>query len=496
MVLDWGVVGAFIGYFVFVLLIGLYFYKRSSNISDYMLGGRGLNPAVAALSAQASDMSGWLLMGLPGAIYLSGMSEVWIGVGLAVGAYCSWLIVAERLRRYSYFAGNSITVPQFFENRFRDEKGLLRFISSAVILVFFTFYVVSGFVAGGNVFQAVFPGIDYLTGMLICAVVIIVYTFLGGFKAVCWTDFFQGMLMLVAIFLVPMAAMGQLGGPAEAMEIANNFAPGFLDPTTSLDGTPISPIAIISNLAWGLGYLGMPHIIIRYMAIKEPRKIKVSRRIATGWIIFALAGAILVGISARAYLGDMFTDAAGAQTVFLVMAGDLFVPVIAGIMLSAILAAVMSTADSQLLVASSAITADIYGKVAKNKPSEKKLMWIGRVGVIVIALIAAFLARDPETSIMSVVSFAWAGFGSAFGPVIVLALFWKRTTKYGALFGMATGFVVSILWNQLFAASTGLYELVPGFLLGLIVCIIVSLIDKQPSKEIQDEFEKVRADKS
>ncbi|WP_066646690.1 sodium/proline symporter PutP [Christensenella timonensis] len=489
MELDWGVVLSFIGYFIFVLLIGFYFYKKSSNISDYMLGGRGLHPAVAALSAQASDMSGWLLMGLPGALYLSGMSEVWIGVGLAVGAYCSWLVVAKRLRQYSYVAGDSITIPQFFENRFKDEKGVLRFISSAVILVFFTFYVVSGFVSGGTVFKAVFPGMDYTVAMVICAAVIIAYTFMGGFKAVCWTDFFQGMLMLVAIFVVPLAVMGKLGGPAEAVAAANQVAPGFLDPFTTTNGEPLAPMSLISNLAWGLGYFGMPHIIIRYMAIKEPRMIKASRRIATGWIILALIGAVMIGIFGRVYLGDMFTDAAGAQTVFLVLAGQLFVPVIAGILLSAILAAVMSTADSQLLVASSAITADIYGKLAKKKPSEKKLMWIGRIGVIAIAVLAAFLARDPNTSIMSVVSFAWAGFGSAFGPIVLLALFWKRTTKNGALAGMVVGFVVSIVWNQLLAGPTGVYEMIPGFGLALLTCVIASLAGKAPSEEIQKEFD-------
>ncbi len=489
MELNWGVVGSFIGYFIFVLLIGFYFYKKSSNISDYMLGGRGLNPAVAGLSAQASDMSGWLLMGLPGALYLSGMSEVWLGVGLAIGSYCSWLIVAKRLRQYSYVAGDAITVPQFFENRFKDEKGVLRLISSVVILVFFTFYVVSGFVSGGTVFTAVFPGMDYTVAMVICAVVIIVYTFLGGFKAVCWTDFFQGMLMLVAIFIVPLAAMGKLGGAQEAAAAANNIAPGFLDPFTNTQGEALNPLSLISNLAWGLGYFGMPHIIIRYMAIKKPSQIKTSRRIATGWNVLALAGAIMVGIVGRIYFGDLFTDAAGAQTVFLVMAQDLFVPVVAGIMLSAILAAVMSTADSQLLVASSAITADMYGRFAKKQPSEKKLMWIGRAGVVVIAVIAAILASDPQTSIMSVVSFAWAGFGSAFGPVVLLALFWKRTTRNGALVGMATGFVVSIVWNQLLAGPTGLYEMVPGFALGLFTCFLVSLLDKKPSEEIEREFE-------
>lgn len=490
---NWGVVGAFIGYFIFVLLIGFYFYKKSSNMADYVLGGRGLNPAVAALSAQASDMSGWLLMGLPGALYLSGMSEVWIGIGLAVGSYCSWLVVAKRLRQYSYKAGDAITVPQFFENRFRDEKGALRFVSSAAILVFFTLYVASGFVAGGKLFTTVFPGMDYLLAMLICAVVIILYTFMGGFKAVSWTDFFQGLLMLVAIIIVPLAAMGRLGGPKEALQMAQEVAPGFLNPFTNTDGTPLSPLILIGNLAWGLGYFGMPHIIIRYMAIKKPSMIKTSRRIATSWIVVSLAGAVMVGIIGRVYLGDVFTTAAQAETVFMVMVGDLFVPVVAGIMLSAILAAIMSTADSQLLVASSAITSDIIGKVSKKQISEKRMMWYGRIGVIAIAVLAAILARDPETSIMGVVSFAWAGFGSSFGPIILLSLFWKRTTKMGALCGMIAGFALSIIWNLFLAKPTGLYEMVPAFAAGLLVCWLVSLLGKAPAQEIGQEFDSVAA---
>lgn len=490
--MDWGIISSFIGYFVVVLLIGLYFYKKSSTLSDYMLGGRGLNPWVAALSAQASDMSGWLLMGLPGALYLSGMSEVWIGIGLAVGAYASWLVIARRLRQYSYVAKNSITIPEFFENRFHDESGVLRFVSSVVILVFFVFYVVSGFVSGGTVFQAVFPGMDYTAGMLICAVVIIVYTFMGGFKAVAWTDFFQGMLMLVAIYVVPMAALGKIGGTEEIGRVAESIGPGFLNPFQTLDGAPVSAALVISNLAWGLGYFGMPHVIIRYMAVREPRLIKASRRIATAWIALALAGAVMVGIFGRVFYNGMFDTAAGAQTIFLVMSKNFFTPVIAGILLSAILAAVMSTADSQLLVASSAITSDLYGRFSKKHPSEVRLMWIGRIGVIVIAVIAAVLALDPETSIMAVVSFAWAGFGSAFGPVVLLALFWNRATKWGALAGMLTGFVLSILWNQFWAEPTGLYELVPGFLAGLAVMWIVSLCTEKPDNDILSEFERAK----
>ncbi len=490
-VFDLGVFLAFAGYLILVLCVGFYFYKKSGNLSDYMLGSRGMNPYVTALSAQASDMSGWLLMGLPGALYLAGMSEAWIGIGLAVGAYISWLVIAKRLRHYTFVSGDSITLPEFFENRFRDKRGLLRLISSVVILVFFTFYVASGFIAGGNVFTAIFPGFDFKLGMFICVAVIIAYTFLGGFMAVCWTDFFQGMLMIVAIVIVPLAAMGKLGGFEQTVDAAKQVAPEFLNLFSKADGSALSPLSVISNLAWGLGYLGMPHILVRYMAIKDARMIKVSRRVATGWIVIALIGAILIGVVGRVYLGDMLAaSGAEAEKVFMVMAFQLFPPVVAGILLSAILAAVMSTADSQLLVASSAITNDIYKKFSKKQISDKRLMWIGRFGVIGIALIAIVIALTGDT-IMGLVSYAWAGFGAAFGPVILMALFWKRTNAQGALAGIIGGFVTVILWKNL-ASGTGLYELVPGFVIALILCVVVSLATKEPTQEIQAEFEEVR----
>ncbi len=488
--IDLGVFLSFIGYLLFVLCVGLYFYKKSSNISDYMLGSRQMNPYVTALSAQASDMSGWLLMGLPGALYLTGMSEMWLGIGLALGSYISWLIIAKRLRNYTFVSGNSITLPEYFENRFRDKKGLLRFVSSIVILVFFTFYVASGFIAGGNVFVAVFPGFDLNIGMLICGIVVILYTFMGGFMAVCWTDFFQGMLMLVAILVVPITAMSHFGGVESTITAANEISPGFLDMFTDAMGNPLSPVSVISNLSWGLGYLGMPHILVRFMAINDAKMIKASRRVATAWIVVALFGAILVGIVGRIYLGDIFVgDAAASETVFMRLAFDLFPSVIAGILLSAILAAVMSTADSQLLVASSAITNDIFKRLSKKEINDKTLMWYGRFGVILIAIIAAIVAITGDT-IMGLVSYAWAGFGAAFGPVILLSLFWKRANKQGALAGMIGGFVTVIAWNLL-ASSTGLYELVPGFAVGLIACIVVSLLTAKPETEIEEEFDEV-----
>ncbi len=488
---DIGVFSSFAAYLLFVLCIGFYFYKKSNNLSDYMLGSRGMNPYVTALSAQASDMSGWLLMGLPGALYMLGMSELWLGVGLALGSYISWLIIAKRLRNYTYVSGNSITLPEFFENRFKDNKGILRFVSSIIILVFFTFYVASGFIAGGNVFSAIFPTMDFNLGMFICAAVIIVYTFLGGFMAVCWTDFFQGMLMIVAILVVPFAAISNVGGINEAISSATAISPYFLNPFLTAEGEPVSIISLISNFAWGLGYLGMPHILIRYMAISDPKMIKVSRRIATTWIAIALAGAVLVGVAGRVYLGDsLMESSAAAETVFMRMSLNLFPSLLAGLLLSAILAAVMSTADSQLLVASSAITNDIYKKLFRNNTLEgAKLMWLGRIGVIVIAIIALIIALTGDT-IMDLVSYAWAGFGAAFGPVILLSLFWKRLTMQGALAGMVTGFITVILWNLL-ASSTGLYELVPGFAIGLIFAIIVSVLTPEPNSEIKAEFDEV-----
>jgi sodium/proline symporter len=327
--------------------------------------------------------------------------------------------------------------------------------------------------------------------MLIGALVIIGYTFTGGFHAVCWTDFFQGMLMAVVLVIVPLAAMNLLGGPAETIALANQVGPGFLSLFHTVDGSAVSWIAIVSSLAWGLGYLGMPHILVRFMAIKKVKMIKTSRRVATAWIIVSLTFACLLGLVGRVFLEPgLFTDAAGAQTVFIVMAGRIFPPVVAGVLFSAIMAAIMSTSDSQLLVCSSAITNDIYLKVKKKKPSQKTLLWMGRISVLAIAVIGAMMALDEKSSIMALVKYAWGGFGAAFGPVILMALFWKRMTRTGALVGMVTGFATVILWNNFLAESTGLYELVPGFIFALAGIVIASLLDKKPSDEIVEEFER------
>ena len=504
--MDIGIIIAFILYFVVVLGIGYYFYHRTHSMEDYVLGGRELNPYVSAMSAQASDMSGWLLLGLPGSIYLCGLGKIWIGIGLAIGSYLAWLFVAKRLRVYSEKCGNALTVPEFFSNRFRDEKGHLKLLSSIVILVFFTFYVTSGFVAGGNVFIAIFGNdIDYHVAVWITAAIIIVYTFMGGFKAVCWTDFVQALLMLFAIIVVPLAALGHIdGGWDNMVNIVNHEVDHF----TSLGwdgGKPITAIVLVSCLAWGLGYFGMPHIIVRYMAIKNPDEVRIARRVGTAWIVIALIGAALIGMIGHAWAVDNGIIVTNPERIFLEIIGSgMFATFIAGILYAALMAAVMSTADSQLLVASSAVTNDLYAKYAKGEHSDTKLMWISRGIVIVVALLAAIFAMDENSSIMSLVSFAWSGFGAAFGPIMILALFWKRINAKGALAGMLTGFIVDVIWNTFFNAggiipgllkvdwcvwNSGLYELLPAFILALIAAVVVSLLTEEPSEEMQKEFD-------
>ena len=506
--MDYVIIAVIVIYFIIVIGVGYYFYHRSTTLSDYILGGRTLNPYVTALSAQASDMSSWLLMGLPGAIFLLGMGEAWIGIGLAIGSYLAWLIIAKRLRIYSEKAGNSLTLSQYFSNRFRDEKGYLRDLSAVIILVFFVFYVASGFVGAANVFHFIIPEFDYNWAVVAGAVVIVLYTFLGGFKAVCWTDFLQGMLMIVAVVVVPIAAIVTMGGWSETTHLLDTL-PGIPEHFMNLlydGGAPIGIIAIISSLAWGLGYFGMPHVVVRYTAIKNPDELKISRRVATIWIVIALFAACMVGLIGRAYVGSGHTSLIGGneETIFIVMAGSLFVSAIAAIIYAAILAAVMSTADSQLLVASSAISNDLVKRFSKQEIAEDRLMWISRIVVVVIAVIAAAIALLNVSSIMKLVSYAWAGFGAAFGPLMLLSLFWKKGNWQGAFAGMLVGFVTVILWNTFLVSGgvlpailntnmclydTGLYELVPAFILSLIVNVIVSNYTGGPSAEIEKEYE-------
>ncbi len=506
---------AFAFYMLVMIAIGVIYSRKTKNNEDYFLGGRNLGGWTAALSAQASDMSGWLLMGLPGSVYLAGTGEVWIAVGLLLGTILNWFLVSSRLRKYTIVAGNSLTIPSFFQNRYRDKTGAIKIVSAIIIAVFFAVYTASAFSSGAKLFATLFgnsangemDGTAYLIGLIIASVVILIYTFMGGFKAVCTTDFIQGLLMLVAILAVPIVAYASITSDqsfsqalaAKGVENPDNYL-NFLKNT---DGTPISAVSIISSLAWGLGYFGMPHIIIRFMAIKSEKEVKKSRIIAIVWVILSLAAACFIGVIARAYLSAQL-DASTKETAFIRLIQEIFSGngvfiFIGGIFLCGILAAIMSTADSQLLVTASAVSEDMYKGAIKKNASEKSSLLVGKIAVVVVAVIAFFIALDPNSSIMGLVSDAWAGFGAAFGPVVLLALFWKRSTLSGAISGMAVGALTVIFWDYIpivngdtLGNATGLYSLVVGFFLALAVNFVVSLISKRPSSEIVEEYNSIK----
>ncbi|SDI41693.1 sodium/proline symporter PutP [Alteribacillus bidgolensis] len=480
----------FLIYLIGMFSIGLIFYKLTNNLSDYVLGGRKLGGAVAALSAGASDMSSWLILALPGAMYIGGMSEIWLPIGLAVGAYLNWQFMAKRLRRYTEISNNSITIPDFLENRFRDQSKVLRIVSAVFILLFFAFYTSSGLVGGATLFVQSF-GWEYTTALWIGVAIIITYTFLGGFLAVSWTDFFQGIIMFLALIVVPIVAITEMGGWGNMIAAAGEVDAAYLD---AFAGT--SAIGIISLLAWGLGYFGQPHIITRFMAIRSEQEVPKARLIGITWMVLSLFGAIFTGFVGIAYFagagpGNALAEGAH-ETVFIAFTQLLFNPWIAGFLLAAILAAIMSTIDSQLLVSSSALAEDFYKGLFRPSAKEQELVWIGRVGVLLIALIATLLAYNPNSTVLELVEYAWAGFGAVFGPVILLSLFWRRTTKWGALAGMVAGGLTVILWAIPEGGLFDLYELVPGFLAGGLAVILVSYIDQEPVYEITEEFDKVK----
>ncbi|CAM4095976.1 proline:sodium symporter PutP [Bacillus manliponensis] len=469
-------------YMIGMLVIGYFAYKRTSNLTDYMLGGRTLGPAVTALSAGASDMSGWLLMGLPGAMFATGLSSSWIAIGLTLGAYANWLYVAPRLRTYSELANNSITIPEFLEHRFHDKSHLLRLVSGLVIMIFFTFYVSSGLVSGAVLFRTTF-GMDYHTGLFIVAAVVVAYTLFGGFLAVSWTDFVQGIIMVIALILVPVVTIMNVNGLGSAFDTIQSIDPKLLD---IFEGTSI--LGIISLFAWGLGYVGQPHIIVRFMAISSVKEIKSARRIGMSWMIFSIIGAMFTGLIGIAYFSQEGMTLKDPETVFLKLGEILFHPLITGFLLAAILAAIMSTISSQLLVTSSAVTEDLYRTFFKRSASDRELVFVGRMAVLGVALIGIALAFKQNDTILALVGYAWAGFGSSFGPVILLSLYWKRMTKWGALAGMIVGATTVIFWTQSAYLKGFLYEMIPGFAASLIAIIIVSLLTK-PSKEVQQQFE-------
>jgi len=482
----------FVLYLSFMLFLGLFFYKKTNNLSDYVLGGRGLGSWVTSLSAQASDMSGWLLMGLPGAAYFTGIDAAWIAIGLFIGTYLNWKFIAKRLRIYTQVSNDSLTMSDFLENRFKDKTKLLRIISSLFILFFFLIYTSAGLVSGAKLFNYVF-NIPYVLALTIGAFVIVSYTFLGGFMAVCWTDFFQGLLMFIAIVLVPIAGLITLGGINNTVTEINNINPEILNVFTSFNNEtnlyePISFITIVSSLAWGLGYFGQPHILSRFMAINSPKEIKKARHIAIVWVFISLIAAISIGLIGKIYILNNNIVLPDKEKIFMAMIQSLFNPVVAGLFLAAILAAIMSTADSQLLVTSSALTQDIYYSFINKKASQKQLLWVSRISVMIVAIIAYIIALNPNNSVMDLVSYAWAGFGAAFGPIIILSLFWKRTNSYGALAGILSGGIMTIFWKSLSGGIFDLYELVPGFVFSFVIIIVVSLLTKKPSTEIIDEF--------
>ena len=468
-------------YLLAMMLIGWLGYRATANLSDYILGGRSLGSLVTALSAGASDMSGWLLMGLPGAVFLSGLSAAWIAIGLCIGAWLNWRFVAARLRVYTHKVGNALTLPDYFTNRFEDRSHLLRIVTALVILVFFTIYCASGVVAGARLFESMF-GMDYQVALWVGAFATMAYVFIGGFLAVSWTDTIQASLMITALILAPLMVIYADGGWAASSAVLEATRPGAFDMLSSLDS-----IAIISLLAWGLGYFGQPHILVRFMAAESVKTIPRARHIGMTWMVLCLGGAVAVGFFGIAFFGQRPEIAAGvnanSETVFLEVAKLLFNPWISGILLAAVLAAVMSTLSCQLLVCASALTQDLYKTFLRQHASQRELVWFGRAMVFAIAVIAILIAQDPESKVLGMVSYAWAGFGAAFGPLVLLSLIWPRMTRNGALAGMVVGAITVLVWQhyQWFK----LYEIVPGFGFATLAIIVVSLLDQPPSAKMQ-----------
>ncbi|WP_320008426.1 sodium/proline symporter PutP [Maridesulfovibrio sp.] len=474
-------------YLVFLLAVGWYFYKRTSNIEGYILGGRGLGGWVTALSAQASDMSGWLLMGLPGAVYLGGMTEAWIAIGLFIGTALNWIFISARLRVYTQMT-DTLTISSFFEKRFNDPTSLLRVGSAVIILIFFTIYSSSGLVAAGKLFESMF-NIDYSVAVITGAVVIVSYTFLGGFMAVCWTDFFQGGLMFFAIILVPVLGTIHSGGISaiEAEMVARHISISLFHNGA---GTPLSVLAVISTMAWGLGYFGQPHILTRFMGISSISELPKATAVALIWVVISLAGAVVVGMVAI----PMFDGLHGGEQekVFIYMIAKLFNPWVGGVLLAAILSAIMSTIDSQLLVSSSALTEDFYKKILRREASEKELMLVGRLCVLVISIIAMSMALTPGNTVLGLVSYAWGGFGAAFGPVVIFSLFSRKTTWISALSGMVVGTLVLIFWKDSGLGAT-MYEIVPGFAANMLTILVVNMVVPQNNEEILSGFDDMEA---
>jgi len=473
----------FVAYLILILFLGIKAYRRTHSLDDYILGGRKLGAVVTALSVGASDMSGWLLLGLPGAIYLSGLSEVWIGIGLVLGAYCNWLFVSKRLRIYSHYANNSLTLPDYFENRFNDTTRVLRLVSAFVILLFFTFYTASGLVGGAILFENSF-GLQYSTALISGGLIIVGYTFIGGFLAVAWTDAVQAVLMFLALLVAPTVVILNSGGTDvvwEQMQAVN--------PQSTELFSNMTVIGFVSLIAWGLGYFGQPHILARFMAVENPQKLVAARRIAMVWMALVLFGSVATGLVGIAYFADNPLE--NPETVFIALSQQLFNPWVAGIIIAGVLSAIMSTVDSQLLVSSSVISEDFYRVFVRPQASEKELLMVSRGAVVAIALLAMVIASDRESRVLDLVSYAWAGFGAAFGPVIVFSLFWRSMTAASAIAGMIVGAVTVVVWSNLTGGLFDLYEIVPGFALASVVIVIVTMLKPASDAQALNTFEEV-----
>ncbi|MEF1184069.1 sodium/proline symporter PutP, partial [Vibrio sinaloensis] len=483
---SFAITTTFIAYLILMLAIGVIAYQRTKNSSDYFLGGRSLGPWPAALSAGASDMSGWLLLGLPGYAYAAGIEAFWLAGGLLVGTWLNWLINAKRLRTYS-ITTDALTLPEFLSRRFNDKSKMIQVISAFFILLFFLFYTSSGLVAGGKLFETVF-GLDYTTAVVIGTVCVVSYTLFGGFLAVSWTDLVQGLLMAAALMIVPIAAMeggfSDLGGQLE------NINPELLTLWNDSKGEPLSAIAIISLVAWGLGYFGQPHILARFKATRSNKDLTTARRIAVIWTALSMLGAMLVGIVGLIYVNNSGVTVDDGEKIFMLLVNSLFHPVIAGILLAAILAAVMSTADSQLLVSSSALAEDFYKQVFKQDASSEEIVMVGRIAVIGISIVALLLAMTPDSSVLGLVSYAWAGFGAAFGPALILSLYWARMNRNGALAGILVGGITIVVWKQLSGGWFDVYEIVPGIIFSTISIVVVSLLTGEPEESVKAQHAK------
>ena len=482
---ETGTLTAFVGYLILMVIIGALFCKKSKTLDDYLLGGRGMGSWVTALSAQASDMSGWLLMGLPGAVYFGGMGDAWVAIGLAIGTFLNWILVAPGLRVYTGRC-NSLTLSTFFAERFKDPSGMLRLISSIIILLFFTIYAASGLVASGKLFNSMLK-IDYRTAVLIGATVVVLYTLLGGYLAVCWTDLLQGTLMFVAIIIVPLVALNAGGGIDNVIAACSgkglSLFPG--------EGSSLTWLSIISCAVWGLGYFGQPHILSRFMSIKSTKLLPKTTSIAMTWVIISLACAVAVALTAMPIYKDLPKQ--DAENIFIYLIRDLFNPWIGGVMLAAIMAAIMSTIDSQLLVTTSALTEDFYRRIIRHNAGTNETVWISRLFVLIITIIATLIALFPNDTIFNIVKFAWGGFGAAFGPVVITALYSKRTTWHAALAGMITGTAVMITW-YLLGLNKYMYEILPGFIANFAAIFITNAILRKKDEELAREFDDYRTE--